>query len=344
VLNQINREAYLCYARALKQREKELQKIFGQWLPQNIIDCHAHSNLRCHVESVPLPTFNHMMSTFPYFSIEESREYHQLFYGQQKVQSLRFPKTFRGINHKAANAYLLAESAAEDRIALYGLPDDIPYTIAQLSHPRVSALKMYPSYLTPPATQVLQYFPATVLAAAEERGIPIILHPPAIVTKCWQQIAEVCESFPDLKVVLAHLGLTKMVVPELREAYEQLCQYPQLMLDTALVPSEEVVGLALEVFGCGRVMFGSDEPLNLIRSTAYDHPTLGQRLITEFPYHWVNPKEHGQYQHLAKDVIHAHWQSMLAIKGAIERFPCESQETIKRMVFHDNAKSFFGFD
>ena len=42
----------------------------------------------------------------------------------------------------------------------------------------------------------------------------------------------------------------------------------------------------------GRVIYSSDKPLNLIRSKMYLHPQLGQRLITEYLYHWVDLGEH----------------------------------------------------
>lgn len=339
----IDREAYLAYALDFKSQERELLADFAQWLPRNIVDCHAHCNLAEHVRCVDSPTFNHMLSTFPSFSLEESAQWHRTLHPNQKIRSLRFPKTFSGIDHKQANCYLLQNSRPDDRIALYGLPDDITYTVFALQHPRVSALKMYYSYFQPPATEVYQYFPKEVLAAAQDLGVPIILHPPRIITKCLDQVLRVLEDFPRLRVVLAHLGLTKAVVPGLTESYHLLARHDHLFLDTALVPSAEVVSLSIQVFGIGRIMYGSDEPLNLIRSAAYMHPIKGQRLITEYPYHWVDGAEHTQFRHLAARVIHAHWQSLGAIKAAIEKLPRCAQEDAKQKIFHDNASEFFGF-
>jgi len=312
---------------------------FQEWLPDTIIDCHAHCNLSEHVRSIDDRAYNHMLSTFPSFSLEESREWHALLHPGKDVRSLRFPKTFRGIDHRAANLYLLEQSDVQNRISLYGLPDDPEYTIGMLGHPRVSALKMYYSYLEPPATEIYQYFPKVILEEAQCRDIPIILHPPRRITMCLNQILTLATDFPRLRVCLAHLSLTKSVVPGLEEAFAQIAQLPRVHFDTALVPSAEVVVTALRIVGPERIMYGSDEPLNLIRSTPYVHPEKGERLATQYPYHWVDSSEN-QYKHLAASITHAHWQALHAAKTAVSDLPEREQATVKQKLFHDNAKLF----
>lgn len=342
---EIDRGAYLAYASSFTADERRLIDEFAAWLPSSIIDCHAHCNLPEHVRFIDDRAYNHMLSTFPSFSLEESRQWHELLHPGVAIRTLRFPKTFRGVDHKAANLYLLGQSDAQDRVALYGLPDDVDYTIGMLEHPRVSALKMYYSYLEPPATEIYQYFPREVLDAAQDLGLPIILHPPRRITTCLDQILGLIADFPRLRICLAHLSLTKYVVPGLEQAFAAIAEFPQVNFDTALVPSEEVVSMALEIVGPDRIMYGSDEPLHLIRSVAYSHPELGERLATGYPYHWVDPVEHNEHGHRATGVTHAHWQALLAIRGAVGRFsPLESaQAELKQKIFHDNAAQFYGF-
>lgn len=339
----IDREAYLAYARALTEKECGLVREFQEWLPDTIIDCHAHCNLPEHIHSIDDRAYNHMLSTFPSFRLEESREWHALLYPEKNVRSLRFPKTFRGIDHRAANLYLLERSDAQDRIALYGLPDDPEYTIGMLGHPRVSALKMYYSYLEPPATEIYQYFPKVVLEEAQRRDVPIILHPPRRITMCLDQIITLATDFPHLRICLAHLSLTKSVVPRLEEAFTEISRLPRVHFDTALVPSAEVVAMALRIVGSDRIMYGSDEPLNLIRSTPYVHPGKGERLATEYPYHWVDMSDYQAYKHLATGITHAHWQALQAVKTAVSDLPEQEQDAAKQKLFHDNAKLFYDF-
>lgn len=333
-------------AHALTLTPEERRKVaeYQAWLPPRIIDAHAHSNLPGHVEDIPFSTYNHMLSTFPSFSLEESIASHDLLHPGLEVRTLRFAKTFRGIAHRAANLYLLEESAPEDRVALFGLPEDPEYTIDMLSHPRVSALKMYYSYLHPPATTVYEAFPPAILEAAEAEHVPVVMHAPKMIVQSVDDVIQTTRDFPNLDIAIAHLGSSKFDVPGLQEAYNRLAGETNVYLDTALNPSSEVVGRALHTFGKDRLMFGSDEPLNLIRSVPYIHPQNGQRIATELAYHWQNPEEHAQYKHLAAGAVHAHWLSLDALKHVIQQLPEAAQQDTKRAIFHDNAARFYGFD
>jgi hypothetical protein len=343
LMKTIKREAYLAHALNFTEREQDLIAGFAQWLPPEIIDCHAHCNLPEHVRSVDKTAYDHVVSTFPSFSLDESRAWHARFHPGKKVRSLRFANAFSGIDHRQANRYLLENSLPGDRIALYGLPDDLHYTISALQKPRVSALKMYPAYFKPPAVWISEYFPGEILKTAQDLGLPIILHPPKIITGCLDQILQLLKDFPRLRVAIAHLGLTKVVVPGLEEAYRRLAECGRVFLDTALAPSAAVADLAIRTFGAERIMYGSDEPLNLIRSSAYLHPTKGQRLVTEYPYHWLDPDEYEEFRHLAEGQVHAHWQSLNAIRRAVENLPAHERDCAKKQIFQDNARSFYGF-
>lgn len=339
----VDRDGYLDYSRNLSGKELDLISEFKDWLPDNIIDCHAHCNLEEHVRSIDSRSFNHMLSTFPSFTLEESKSWHRLLHPGKHIRSLRFANVFSGIDHKAANLYLLEHSSREDRVALYGLPNDIEYTATMLSHQKVSALKMYYSYFNPPAQEIYQYFPKEVLEVAQDLDIPIVLHPPKNITLCLDQILRLVKDFPKLRICLAHLSLTKSVVLGLEEAFDVLSKLPNVFFDTSLVPSTEVVLMALKLVGSNRIMFGSDEPLNLIRSTPFLHPEKGERLATEFRYHWIDPYDFKEYRNLAVNLTHAHWQALRAIKNSVEEFPKGMQNSIKHQLFHDNAKMFYGF-
>jgi hypothetical protein len=73
------------------------------------------------------------------------------------------------------------------------------------------------------------------------------------------------------------------------------------------------------------------------------HPERGVRITTDYRYHWVDPAEHAQYGHMAKDAVHAHWGTLTAIKEAVEAMPPAQQARFKNGIFHDNAKRFYKF-
>ena len=343
-MSQIDRNAYLEYALKLTPSELAKRARFAEWLPETIIDCHAHCNLEEHFLSMGTRTEAHMLSTFPYFSLQESVALQQLLYPGKKVQMLRFPKTFKGIDHRAVNEYLLSQSSPVDRVAVFGLPEDIPYTLKMLAHPRASALKMYYSYLEPPATKIYEYFVPEALEEAQARNIPIILHTPRIVTTCKEDVLSVVRDFPRLRIVLAHLGLPMHVVPGLKETYEELATASEnVFMDTSLNASAEVIALALSVFGSERIMYGSDEPLNLVRAQVYVNPERGQRLITSYPYHWVDKDEHEKYKEFAAGATLLHWQSLEGLYTAITNMATAEQELAKSRIFYQNARDLFGF-
>lgn len=339
---QINREAYLKYAKSFTGVERQLKEEFEEWLPETIIDCHAHSGLPEHIRKIDESVYGRPFSAFPSFTLEESKEWHVLLHPGKTIRTLRFPMAFRGIDHKAANIYLLTQSPKQDRIALYGLPNDPEYTIGMLGQPRVSALKMYYCYLDPPATEIYQYFSKIILEVAQSLGIPIILHLPKKITDSYGQILQLVKDFPNLKICLAHLGSVKYPTPGLEQAFSAITHRPLISLDTSLISSSDVISMALRIFDSERVMYGSDEPLNLMRFVIYEHPRLGDRLTAEYPYHWLNLAEYKEFKSLAAGATHAHWKSLYAIKSAIGTLRKNVREETKQKIFHNNAKHFFG--
>lgn len=336
-------EDYFSHAYRMSEAEIRIRDSLMEWLPDDIVDAHAHCNLREHVVEINPRARMHMLSTFPYFPLEDSEWLRTMFFPGKKLRSLRFAKTFRGLNHRAANDYLLEQSPDEDRIALFGLPEDIEYTNRMMHHPRVSALKMYWSYVEPPAEVIYDFFRPEILEEAQALDIPLVLHLPKMIVRSFDDLKQASRDFPRLRMVIAHLGLSKLVMPGLEEALTEASKIDTIFMDTALNPSADVVAMSLRIFGPERLMFGSDEPLNLIRSVPYEHPEKGQRIVSDCPYHWVDQDEFQQYGHLAQGATHAHWLSMIAIKEAVERLPSNQRASVKEWVFRKTAEAVYGF-
>ena len=329
---------YLEHAMNLSDAEVDLRDLYQHWLPAEIIDCHVHTNGADHVIGLDEGILQRPLSTFPDFDLKHSLFAQRVFYPNKKVRMLRFANAYRGIDHRSVNNYLIAESPQRDRVALYGIPTDIEYTVRMLQQHRVTALKMYYMFFDPPAKHIYEFFPKPILEEAQFLGIPIILHPPITIMKCMDQMMGLIRDFPRLKIVLAHLGLYSEPIDGLRQAYEELGKYPNVYGDTAMVSSSIMVKWALEMFGTNRVMYGSDEPLSYIRSVLH-----GTRMISEYPYHWVRSEDSEKYGYLAKNANHAHWQTLGAIKDAISGLPFDQQESAISKVFYENAKDLFRF-
>jgi hypothetical protein len=143
VAKNANQDAYLAYAMALNSKERKIRDDLLEWLPNPLIDCHVHTTPHDCLVQIEESSLQHMNSTFPTFSLDASQAVSEVLYPGVKVRSLRFPKPSRGINHPRANEFLLTETPLDDRVAIFGLPENLDYTEQTLSHPRATALKMY---------------------------------------------------------------------------------------------------------------------------------------------------------------------------------------------------------
>ena len=54
-----------------------------------------------------------------------------------------------------------------------------------------------------------------------------------------------------------------------------------IYLDNSWYSEVDVITKALEILGPERILYGSDQPLNLIRAEFFLHPELGERVLTE---------------------------------------------------------------
>lgn len=348
---QIPYEQYYQHALALNEEERRLQARITPQLPDLIIDTHVHAGAPEHFLEPEMPDHitNHMMSTFPVTTIEHSHVIDAALLPGQDVRKLRFAHAFTGIAHRAVNEYLLTESPDNDQVALFGVSNsaaDIAYTQEQLRSGNYAGLKMYYNASNPPKENLHEYFPPEVLATAQAGGIPIILHLPKSLYRSAEEVEAAVTRYPDLKIVLAHIGVAHVVRPELDGVLHRFAQSGNVYVDTSGVDSAELVLKALRYLGPDHVVYGSDEPLNLIRSTVYDNPDFGPRLLVDYDYHWADGQEQARWRHVAdKPFVHNQWRQLQAILDAAEVFATSPQDKahLLEAIFHGNAQSVFGF-
>lgn len=339
----INYGSYFDYAMDMTKEEIKIQEDLLCWLPNKIIDSHVHCGTEGEVLFVEERTLMHMASTYLSNTVEQSKMLHEKFFAEKNILNLKFPFAPKGIDHKKTNDYLQSNADKKDRIALYGIPDDIEYTITSLRTGSYSALKMYYSYFNPSSTKIYEYFKPEILEVCQQLGLPIILHLPSSITKSFFQIQTLINDFPYLKIVIAHMGLQKIVSTELLETYDKLKKHENVFFDNAMIPSAEILTNAVNIFGSERILYGSDEPLNMIRVNVYNNPKLGERYISDYPYHWLDKNEVDQYRHLSIAKVSMLWKVLVSMKESIQSFPSIEEETIKNRIFYNNAKYLFGF-
>lgn len=194
-----------------------------------------------------------------------------------------------GWRQRRSSFYVLQNRAAGDFAALCGLPDDPGYTLEQLATGAYVALKMYPHYVEPPYRRVADYFPGWAVAAAAEHGIPIVLHLPAPLSECHAEVLDLVEAQTELRIVLAHAGRESHVRNRTDGVLRTLAECSNVVMDTSMVTSRPLLALVLKRLGPERVLYGSDEPFNLLRYIEVDDPEHGRAVVSHHDYHWNKP-------------------------------------------------------
>ena len=336
-------EKYRYRSMHLTAGEKQLQRVLEQELPGEIIDVHTHCNLADHVQELPPSTANLPMATFAHYSLPEARRTRNFLWRGRNVRSLRFANAFKGIDHRGANSYLRENCELfGDEFVAYGLPDDLPYSTSLLRTPGCRALKVYHRYFDPPATSIAEILPGPLLAAAEEAGIPVILHLPLPPSLSAPELTSVIDRYPDLNVVLAHIGTARSENSADLASLQSLAIYPRISLDTALVTDRLVLAKSISAFGYERVMFGSDEPLSLISAAPYNHRIKGAQWVSSLDYHWLDPEDSRDYQKFAEGEMLMHFSQLDALISAINDLFSGAQRTeVLESIFATNAKRIF---
>jgi len=334
-------DSYLEYALRLKQQEVIVRQSINSLLPDNIIDSHSHSGLREHITYISPEILKRPGSTFLSFSLNQSKVLGRILYQKNNIRYLRFGFPIFGIDFKKANQYLVDNCQPQDKIALVGIPYDIEYTIRELRSRRFSALKIYPvSSSEIGVNNIYDFFKKEILEEAQSLNIPIILHLPKSISHSIDDLKKLLKDFSSLRVVLAHIGLSRSYSPELVNVFEEFVNSDLLLFDTSTVCSKDVIRLAINLFGENRIIFGSDEPFNLIRWKIISLEDGSSCYMSDFHYHWIPQDLYKKYKHLAKTSIHCHWQSIDAITKAI---PHKKMDHVLNKIFYENSAYHFGF-
>lgn len=308
------------------------------WLPEVIVDAHVHtSRARELLSPLPVTLERHMMSTYVDHGLESSRLRRRALGLPPTWSSIRFGHVYPTLDRRQVNNYLLKNSPPGDGVVGLGVLDDTDYTLRLINRPDVLGLKMYPTDVAASVIHVTDYYPEAWLQSLEQLRKPIVLHLPAPLPETIRQVSDIGERYPNLPIVLAHVGLNHIASDEAIRSLEQVRGLPNLLVDTARVDDAQILIAAIEILGDDRVIFGSDEPLDMLRSVAFMHPDLGKRIATDRSYHWTEKDEHAAFGHLARGRPISLISQLSSLRRAVAFTDAHASK-----VLADNAKRVFG--
>jgi uncharacterized protein len=137
------------------------------------------------------------------------------------------------------------------------LPGYLEEAQRHLEHPRFVGMKLHPLldgyHPNDPAVHPL-------MELLRERQLPVLIHSGhPIFTLPWS-IEELIVNFPDVPVVLGHMGHGNIVY--INAAIDVAARNPAVYLETSGMPMHTKIAEAVERVGPDRVMYGSDAPFH----------------------------------------------------------------------------------
>lgn len=252
-----------------KVYEKELK----DFLPKEFIDCHVH----VWEKGFPYQGNSNGGSTWPKkvsedLTLEELIASYRMMFPENKVTPLVFGSCSRHI--PTCNDYV------KDKSVEYGFPtlfrtsyDMAPdYLEQEVKKGGFLGLKPYltncPPYIPASEIRIFDYLPKEHLEVADKNGWIVMLHIPR--SKRLRdavniaQIMEIEEKYPNLKLVVAHIGRA-YAKEDIGDAFNVLKNTKNFVFDFTANVCDDAIKACIEAVGTKRLLFGSDLPIAFMR-------------------------------------------------------------------------------
>jgi len=265
-----------------EEERKELKAIIDE-LPPKVIDLHTHIGPKESVKRQLSPTT--YGEVFPSQRLGSLSLHKILLEGRlikqgphKKVYSIvfGFPFSPSTIDYSEVDQYL--------RKFLRASLNFIPFLIPQGGEKGVRETKealeskfywgigeAHPELVNPPAENLRGkqgFLAEDILKIAQEQKLPLIIHLPKHLLNHLEEIRELSDDYPGIKIVLAHVGHVYVLTERSKKALDQVLSLPNVYFDTSTVTEKEVFKYVLEKSGSGKLLFATDAPFDALRIKA----------------------------------------------------------------------------
>ncbi len=316
------------------------------WLPSRILDCHVHIGLEQHrapVSAERVKRIPAIQAAAPQ-SWEDYRAATKMLFPDKQVSCLAFGFVYKEIDTHRENEYVLSgiRDAANAAGGLFVTrPSWDSDLIAEAFSAGFLGIKPYPD-LAPQDTlegSIYDFLPRNHLRTLDQLGGILMLHLPRAGRIAdpdnIREVLEIYEAFPNIRIVLAHIGRA-YCLPTAKKGLHHLVDAEGILFDTAANLNADVLEYALDTVGPGRMLYGSDLPVMLMRGIR-EH--VGEDYInyTDAAHSWKasrkSPAVEAGYTYFL-------YEELKAIITAIKRCGLE-QDAIDR-VFYSNGNRLLG--
>ena len=258
--------------------KKIWQEELQDFLPQKILDVHAHVWLDCYRDEPWLVNGQLRRAITKWTarvavedSIEDLQETYRLMFPGKDVSALIFANDFTEAN----SDYVARVSKTSGWPGLYyskphQSADEVEQKIRQGGFVGIkSYLSLSPSYIPTKEIRIFDFFPKHQLARMNEMGAIVMLHIPRDGRLKdpvnLHQIVELRREFPNVRLIVAHIGRA-YTEEDVGSAFDLLDQVPNTMYDFSANCSDYAIRKVLEHAGPKHVMFGTDMPILRMRA------------------------------------------------------------------------------
>jgi predicted TIM-barrel fold metal-dependent hydrolase len=324
-----------------ERNAKIFREELDDFLPARILDAHTH----VFGEGIlpPGETYSCAGHSIAHYTVEELRaDMDALFPGRQ-TSALCFgmPRSLKEV--EGGNDYVAQACDGKRCRGLYLFHpgrETAESLAAALDSGHFLGLKPYPDFAAQAArvpvaeVEVRQMLPDWALEVVDARHGVIVLHigrPGRLEDPVnRRQVAEICHAFPNLRVVLAHIGrayFLRCVVGHL----DELATLDNLYYDLAMLNNWEVLEYTFGHVSAERLLYGTDIPIALApgKSVEINHQYT---YVTPVPWDLSICDSGGRVKYTSFA-----YEEVRAIRKAVERLGLGSQ-FVERL-FHDNAEA-----
>ena len=122
--------------------------------------------------------------------------------------------------------------------------------------------------------EILDMLSAEQLDYINKKGLAITLHIPRsgrfadVLNQ--RQMVDLCGRYSNIKFIFAHIGRAYFMRNIKESNIEELAQYSNAYVDTAMINNPDIIKYACDHFPAGRILFGSDAPIALLRGKSVE--------------------------------------------------------------------------
>lgn len=244
------------------------------FLPDRIIDIHTHVwkgvDTNRSERNVSWPA-----RVAPHNPIEDITEAYKLFFPGKTVTPLIFGNGIESLADVGPrNDYVVESMKRSGYPALYychpeQTADEVEREIFKHGFLGIkSYLSLSPAYIPTDEIRIFDFFPPHILEMINKNKLMVMLHIPRSGRLRdpvnVEQIKMICEKYPDIRLVIAHVGRAYCKC-DVGNAFEELKDYKDLCFDFTANCNPYIFEQMLGCVSTDRIMFGSDEPILRMR-------------------------------------------------------------------------------